>query len=157
MQAASLLEEKRNRSDEDIDGCDERVDLPAACTYRCIGQAARLPRGRGGVESETCRPDVDRARLPISAAGRFLLAASPEAWRLRCAAAKRAGETEKPRGEGTPTGPRDDPPIPPAGIAEDGTVTVTCHRSDMGQGAGTSWPMVICLTSSTPTVLGPGR
>ena len=41
-----------------------------------------------------------------------------------------------------PNGLRDDPRIFVA-IAEDGTVTVTCHRSEMGQGVRTSWPMVV--------------
>ena len=51
-------------------------------------------------------------------------------------------QTQKFAGEGMPNGLRDDPRIFVA-IAEDGTVTVTCHRSDMGQGVRTSWPMVI--------------
>jgi isoquinoline 1-oxidoreductase beta subunit len=42
--------------------------------------------------------------------------------------------------DGMPNGWRDDPQIFIA-IAEDGTVTVTCHRSEMGQGVRTS----ICL------------
>ncbi|MEZ5832136.1 MAG: molybdopterin cofactor-binding domain-containing protein [Dongiaceae bacterium] len=45
-------------------------------------------------------------------------------------------------GEGMPHGLRDDPKIFIA-IAEDGTVTVLCHRSEMGQGVRTSIPMVV--------------
>jgi isoquinoline 1-oxidoreductase beta subunit len=41
-----------------------------------------------------------------------------------------------------PHGWRDDPGIFVA-IAEDGTVTVTCHRSEMGQGVRTSIAMVV--------------
>ena len=51
-------------------------------------------------------------------------------------------QTKKFAGEGMANGLRDDPRIFVA-IAEDGTVTVTCHRSEMGQGVRTSWPMVI--------------
>ena len=51
-------------------------------------------------------------------------------------------QTQKFAGEGMPNGLRDDPRIFVA-IAEDGTVTVTCHRSEMGQGVRTSWPMVV--------------
>lgn len=45
-------------------------------------------------------------------------------------------------GEGMPNGLRDDPRIFVA-IGEDGTVTVVCHRSEMGQGVRTSLPMVV--------------
>ncbi len=41
-----------------------------------------------------------------------------------------------------PNGLREDPKVFIA-IAEDGTVTVLCHRSEMGQGVRTSWPMVV--------------
>jgi isoquinoline 1-oxidoreductase beta subunit len=43
---------------------------------------------------------------------------------------------------GMPHGWRDDPKIFVA-IAEDGTVTITCHRSDMGQGVRTGWGIII--------------
>jgi isoquinoline 1-oxidoreductase beta subunit len=45
-------------------------------------------------------------------------------------------------GEDMPHGLRDDPKIFVA-IANDGTVTITCHRSEMGQGIRTGWAMVI--------------
>jgi CO/xanthine dehydrogenase Mo-binding subunit len=41
-----------------------------------------------------------------------------------------------------PNGWRDDPTIF-ISLAEDGTVTVTCHRSEMGQGVRTSIAMVV--------------
>jgi isoquinoline 1-oxidoreductase beta subunit len=51
-------------------------------------------------------------------------------------------EEQKYAGDGMPHGLRDDPKIFIA-IAEDGTVTVLCHRSEMGQGVRTSWPLVV--------------
>ncbi|KAA2213597.1 xanthine dehydrogenase family protein molybdopterin-binding subunit [Teichococcus oryzae] len=44
--------------------------------------------------------------------------------------------------DGMPNGWRDDPRIFVA-IAEDGTVTITCHRQEMGQGVRTSIAMVV--------------
>ena len=54
----------------------------------------------------------------------------------------RAQEAEKYAGEGMANGLRDDPKLFIA-IGEDGTVTVLCHRSEMGQGVRTSWPLVV--------------
>ncbi len=54
----------------------------------------------------------------------------------------RAEEQQKYAGDGMPNGLHEDPKIFIA-IGEDGTVTVLCHRSDMGQGVRTSWPMVV--------------
>jgi isoquinoline 1-oxidoreductase subunit beta len=51
-------------------------------------------------------------------------------------------EEQKYAGDGMPNGLREDPKIFIA-IAEDGTVTVLCHRSEMGQGVRTSIPMVV--------------
>ncbi len=44
--------------------------------------------------------------------------------------------------DGMPNGWRDDPAVF-VSVAEDGTVTVTCHRSEMGQGVRTSLAMVV--------------
>jgi isoquinoline 1-oxidoreductase beta subunit len=44
--------------------------------------------------------------------------------------------------DGMPHGWRDDPKIFVA-IADDGTVSITCHRSDMGQGVRTGWGLTI--------------
>ncbi|WP_158807378.1 xanthine dehydrogenase family protein molybdopterin-binding subunit [Beijerinckia sp. L45] len=44
--------------------------------------------------------------------------------------------------DGMPHGWQDSPKIFVA-IAEDGAVTITCHRSDMGQGVRTSWAIII--------------
>ena len=54
----------------------------------------------------------------------------------------RADDPPKYAGDGMPNGLREDPKIFIA-IAEDGTVTVLCHRSEMGQGVRTSWPLVV--------------
>ena len=56
-----------------------------------------------------------------------------------------ATDAQQPKGfgrDGMPNGWRDDPKIFIA-IAPDGTVTVTCHRAEMGQGVRTSIPMVV--------------
>ena len=44
--------------------------------------------------------------------------------------------------DGMPNGWRDDPKLFVA-IAEDGTVTITCQRSDMGQGVRTGWGILV--------------
>jgi isoquinoline 1-oxidoreductase beta subunit len=51
-------------------------------------------------------------------------------------------EQKKYAGEAMPHGLRDDPALFVA-IAADGTVTIVCHRSEMGQGVRTSLPMVV--------------
>jgi isoquinoline 1-oxidoreductase beta subunit len=53
-----------------------------------------------------------------------------------------AADEVKYAGEGMPNGLRDDPKLFVA-IAEDGTVTVLCHRAEMGQGVRTSLAMVV--------------
>ncbi len=54
----------------------------------------------------------------------------------------RAADEPKFGRDGMPNGWRDDPKVFVA-IAEDGTVTVTCHRSEMGQGVRTSIALVV--------------
>jgi isoquinoline 1-oxidoreductase beta subunit len=73
-----------------------------------------------------------RAALAGAAVGSLVLAVRLPAF----------AQDKKYAGEGMPRGLRDDPKLFIA-IAEDGTLTVTCHRSEMGQGVRTSWPMVI--------------
>ena len=51
-------------------------------------------------------------------------------------------QEQKYAGEGMPNGLREDPKVFIA-IGEDGFVTVLCHRSEMGQGVRTSFPMVV--------------
>jgi len=75
-----------------------------------------------------------RTMLSGFAAGTFVLAARMP----RPAAA----QEKKYGGEAMSGGLKDDPRIFLA-IAEDGTVTLLCHRAEMGQGVRTSWAMVV--------------
>lgn len=73
----------------------------------------------------------------IGGAGAFVLAvALPGSGRAQEGAAKGFGR------DAMPNGWRDDPTLFVA-IAPDGTVTVTCHRAEMGQGVRTSIAMVL--------------
>ena len=76
--------------------------------------------------------NVSRRAFLLGAAGSLVVAAS-----LRYA----VSGSPKFAGEGMPHGLRDNPNVFLA-IAEDGSVTLTCHRSEMGQGIRTSLAMV---------------
>jgi isoquinoline 1-oxidoreductase beta subunit len=54
----------------------------------------------------------------------------------------RAQETKKYGADGMPNGWVDNP-LAFVSIAEDGTVTIVCHRSEMGQGVRTGMPMIV--------------
>jgi isoquinoline 1-oxidoreductase subunit beta len=56
--------------------------------------------------------------------------------------ALRADEPKKFGADGMPHGWVDDP-LAFVSIAEDGTVTIVCHRSEMGQGVRTGMPMIV--------------
>ena len=56
--------------------------------------------------------------------------------------AVRAQEAKKYGADGMPNGWVDDP-LAFVSIADDGTVTIVCHRSEMGQGVRTSMPMIV--------------
>src|SRR5437867_11492257 len=56
--------------------------------------------------------------------------------------AARAQEAKKYGADGMPHGWVDDP-LAFVSIAEDGTVTIVCHRSEMGQGVRTGMPMIV--------------
>jgi isoquinoline 1-oxidoreductase beta subunit len=58
------------------------------------------------------------------------------------ASATRAQEPKKFGADGMPHGWVDDP-LAFVSIAEDGTVTIVCHRSEMGQGVRTGMPMIV--------------
>ena len=57
-------------------------------------------------------------------------------------AAARAQEPKKYGADGMPHGWVDDP-LAFVSIAENGTVTIVCHRSEMGQGVRTGMPMIV--------------
>ena len=79
----------------------------------------------------------------MSAAARSSPASAPECSFSPRACRPRLPAQEKKFGaDGMPNGWRDDPTIY-ISLAEDGTVTVTCHRSEMGQGVRTSIAMVV--------------
>jgi isoquinoline 1-oxidoreductase subunit beta len=56
--------------------------------------------------------------------------------------AARAQEAKKYGADGMPNGWVDDPLVF-VSIAEDGTVTIVCHRAEMGQGVRTGMPMIV--------------
>jgi isoquinoline 1-oxidoreductase subunit beta len=56
--------------------------------------------------------------------------------------ATRAQEPKKYGADGMPNGWVDDP-LAFVSIAEDGTVTIVCHRSEMGQGVRTGMPIIV--------------
>ena len=56
--------------------------------------------------------------------------------------AARAQEPKKYGADGMPNGWTDNPLVF-VSIAEDGTVTIVCHRSEMGQGVRTGMPMIV--------------
>jgi isoquinoline 1-oxidoreductase subunit beta len=56
--------------------------------------------------------------------------------------AARAADAKKYGADGMPNGWVDNP-LAFVSIAEDGTVTIVCHRSEMGQGVRTSMPMIV--------------
>jgi isoquinoline 1-oxidoreductase subunit beta len=91
------------------------------------------------IDSNTLLPgisNVSRRNFLKGAGGAFVLAAT---LRIEPAVAE---EAAKFAGDGMPHGLRDDPKIFLA-IAEDGTVTFTCHRSDMGQGIRTGLTLIV--------------
>src|SRR5438105_1971294 len=56
--------------------------------------------------------------------------------------AARAADAKKYGADGMPNGWVDDP-LAFVSIAENGTVTIVCHRSEMGQGVRTGMPMIV--------------
>ena len=71
----------------------------------------------------------------MSALGGFVLAAG-------FSSAARAADPPKYGADGMPNGWRDDPLVF-VSIADNGTVTIVCHRSEMGQGVRTGIPMIL--------------
>jgi isoquinoline 1-oxidoreductase beta subunit len=84
--------------------------------------------------------DPSRRRLLKTAGAAGLLLAVTQAGDVFA----QAGGAAAPKfgGDSMPGGLVDDPLVF-VSIAEDGIVTVVCHRSEMGQGVRTSWPMIV--------------
>jgi isoquinoline 1-oxidoreductase beta subunit len=96
------------------------------------------PRGGDAtVERPMVIANVSRRRFlqGVSALGGLVLAAG-------FPSALRAADPPKYGADGMPNGWVDDPLMFVA-IGEDGTVTIVCHRSEMGQGVRTGMPMIV--------------
>ncbi|HEY7653902.1 MAG TPA: molybdopterin cofactor-binding domain-containing protein [Methylomirabilota bacterium] len=95
------------------------------------------PRAEGAIDTPVVLANVSRRRFlqGMSALGGFVLAAG-------FPSAARAADPPKYGADGMPNGWRDDPLVFVA-IAENGTVTIVCHRSEMGQGVRTGMPMIV--------------
>ncbi len=95
------------------------------------------PRADVAIDTPVIVANVSRRRFlqGMSALGGFVLAAG-------FPSAARSADPPKYGADGMPNGWRDDPLVFVA-IAEDGTVTIVCHRSEMGQGVRTGMPMIV--------------
>jgi isoquinoline 1-oxidoreductase beta subunit len=95
----------------------------------------------GGVDASSAPPlviaNVSRRRFlqGVSALGGLVLA-------VGLPSAARAADAKKYGADGMPNGWVDNP-LAFVSIAEDGTVTIVCHRSEMGQGVRTGMPMIV--------------
>src|SRR5207244_2228126 len=102
------------------------------------GSGPMSPLGTGGA---TDRPiviaNVSRRQFMqgVSAMGGLVLAAG-------FSSAASAADPPKYGRDGMPNGWSDDPLVFVA-IGEDGTVSIVCHRSEMGQGVRTGMPMIV--------------
>ena len=97
----------------------------------------RAPGAEAAVDSPVVLANVSRRQFlqGVSALGGLVLAAgfpSPA----------RAADPPKYGADGMPNGWVDSPLVFVA-IGEDGTVTIVCHRSEMGQGVRTGMPMIV--------------
>ena len=148
MSATALLQAQPEADRRGDRRGDERQHLPlrdlrprirAAIKQAADGAAsmsdpcARGRRDRSSDRDRQCEP----ARLPPGRVrdGGLVLAAG-------FASAAHAADPPKYGGDGMPNGWQDDPLVFVA-IAEDGTVTIVCHRSEMGQGVRTGMPMIV--------------
>jgi isoquinoline 1-oxidoreductase beta subunit len=93
------------------------------------------PTGPARPDDSLVIANVSRRRFlqGMTALGGFVLAAGYPA---------RAADPPKYGADGMPNGWRDDPLVFVA-IADDGTVTIVCHRAEMGQGVRTGMPMIV--------------
>jgi isoquinoline 1-oxidoreductase subunit beta len=99
---------------------------------RIRGTAAHSP-----LDGSLVIANVSRRRFlqGVSALGGLVLA-------VGSSSAARAADPPKYGADGMPNGWVDDPLVFVA-IAEDGTVTIVCHRAEMGQGVRTGMPMIV--------------
>jgi isoquinoline 1-oxidoreductase beta subunit len=98
---------------------------------------AEQPAGSGGT-AEVPLPVVSR-RQWLKGAG----AAAGLVLSVRFSGVTLAAEDEKKYGADAMEGGTVDSPLAFISIAEDGTVTILCHRPEMGQGIRTSLPLVV--------------
>jgi isoquinoline 1-oxidoreductase subunit beta len=95
----------------------------------------------GGADASSAPPlviaNVSRRRFlqGVSALGGLVLA-------VGFPSAVRAADAKKYGADGMPNGWVDNP-LAFVSVAEDGTVTIVCHRSEMGQGVRTGMPMIV--------------
>lgn len=89
------------------------------------------------IDREVILANVSRRRFlqGVGALGGLVLAAG-------FPSAARAADPPKYGADGMPHGWVDDP-LAFVAIAQDGTVTIVCHRSEMGQGVRTGMPMIV--------------
>jgi isoquinoline 1-oxidoreductase subunit beta len=80
--------------------------------------------------------NVSRRQFLGTSLGAFVLAAGLSS------TAEAADEPKKYGRDGMPNGWTDSP-LTFVSIADDGTVTIVCHRSEMGQGVRTGMPMIV--------------
>jgi isoquinoline 1-oxidoreductase beta subunit len=100
-----------------------------------IHDLTRIADAAAAPEPESALTNVSRRAL-LGGAGALVLALAVRA------PAARAADEKKFGADGMPRGWRDDPTVFVA-IAPDGTVTITCHRQEMGQGVRTSVALVV--------------
>ena len=95
------------------------------------------PRTAGATDRPLVLANLSRRGFlqGMTAAGGFVLAAG-------FTEAARAADPPKYGADGMPNGWVDDPLVFVA-IAPDGIVSITCHRSEMGQGVRTGMPMIV--------------
>jgi len=96
----------------------------------------RVPRAEASSEKSVVLANVSRRRfLKGMSLGGLVLAVGFQS-------TARAQEPKKYGADGMPNGWVDNP-LAFVSIAEDGTVTIVCHRSEMGQGIRTGMPMIV--------------
>ena len=140
MQAAALLKDTPKPTDERHRQRHERQHLPLRHLYAHPRRHQAGREGSPAIDANARRfvlANVSRRSFLGGVARRLALVLA-----VALPGAGRAPQEKKFGADGMPQGWRDDPRVFVA-IAPDGTVTVTCHRSEMGQGVRTSVAMVV--------------